>query len=198
MLGFTRVFIGMTAILAIGMAAVIALPEARVTARQFDADWTWAPFRAGGGDYRTPLGWSATDAYSTSTRHAALTLTEPICPLSAQVAYFKSEASDRELYLMFGTATEMEIITATAQRTLDSFAATSGRKQGDVRLADGTMLRWSTTRVALGAGEGREMVYFVGVAEKNGKQFIASGGAKARVFDLEEFAAFLRSVTLPS
>lgn len=197
MFGFPRVVIALATILFLGVSAVVALPDRPQTERRVGGDWSWTPFRATGGRYKLPAGWRAYDAFTTSTRHSALAVSEPMCPLSTRVALFRGELCDRELFLMFGTHDELDVTVGNIEHNFDSFVSARGRKQGVVKLADGTEAKWSVTRVAMRPGEEYEMSYFFAARIDPEYTLVLSGGARTRDFYLDEFLALAASVSTP-
>lgn len=198
MFGFPRVVVALATILFLGVAAVVALPDVPASERRVGGEWSWTPFRATGGRYKLPPGWRAYDAFTTSTRHSALAVSEPICALSARVALFRGELCDRELFVMYGSHDELDVTVRTIEHSFDSFAAQRGRKQGVVTLADGTEAKWSVTRVALRPGDEYEMSYFVALREDGDQTLVLSGGARTRDFYLDEFLALVSSISTPN
>lgn len=195
MFAFPRVVLALASILILGLAAVIALPNSLPNTSSVSGEWSWTPFRASGGRFRTPEGWRAIDAFTTSTRHAALAVSEPICPLTTRVALLQTPSLDRELYVIHGTHDELDTSIRVTQHNLDTFAATRGRDLGTLQLADGSEAKWSVTRVSLRPGLDYEITYFVATHIGPTHTLLLSGGAKSRNFDLREFLSLAESVT---
>ncbi len=195
MLGLIRVTILLATILVLGMAAVIGV--ARSTERESPAaNWAWRPFATNGGSYKAPPGWSVYDSFSTSTPHGALTCSEPICPLTTHVAYFRRDSGNGEFFAIYGTNSEMEALLSTTRQTIESCASQRGRETGSIHLFDGTDAKYTVTRVKLGGQT--EITFFVATREDENATLLLSGGARTGDFDLEEFLTLARKVHSPT
>jgi hypothetical protein len=198
MLGLIRVTMLLALILVLGMAAVIGAPKRSPSdgAGRGRSNWSWRPFATNGGTYKTPQGWNVYDAFTTTTAHDALTCSEPICPLTSHVAYFRRATGRAELFAIYGKDGDMESLLFATWQTLNSAAALRGKEQGMVHFADGTDGKYVVTRMKLGSSA--EITFFVATREDAGASLLLSGGARSGDFELSEFLALARKIHSPA